>query len=176
MTDDKETGSSPMPCDFTKLQIAQSLRDYHHKALWEEEKHFTWLVSIIFSADILLATNDKIGTIEKSLLIFLVSLIGVAVSGLAWRVLRNESNNFQVALSRFIIQHNRCFRHPQLPEVGAYSTNKTLFKLLILGLLGRVSTRDSFQLIFVFFILLFILATGIAGYVAVLGIKAICMP
>ena len=167
MSDEKKQDAQSVPCDLAKLQVAQSLRDYHHKALWQEETHFTWLVSIVFSADILLATTDKLSTIEKLLLMLGVSLVGVVLSLIGLRVLRSESDNFQVALHRLIIEHNRCFQYAPLPEVPASSQNKNPIRLMVLGLLWRVSIRESFQLVLILFCLIFVLITIATGYIVV---------
>lgn len=40
--------------DIEKLKMAFTIRDSHHKSLWEEEKHFTWWLSILLSAQIVI--------------------------------------------------------------------------------------------------------------------------
>lgn len=174
MTPQRSRRASSGSCDPTKLQIAQSLRDYHHKALWEEEKHFTWLVSIIFTANVLLLTTDKLNLINRFLLIFLVSLIGLVICLIAFQVVRSESRNFQVALGRFIIEHNKCFENPRLPEVSMADPNRRPLDLILSGLRGQVSIRDSFQLVFVLFFLLFTL--GAVGSLIALSVILVQCP
>ncbi|MGD0946813.1 MAG: hypothetical protein ABSA52_05225 [Candidatus Binatia bacterium] len=109
------SGPESLP-DSKRLEIALALRDFHHKALWEEEKHFTWLVSIILSADVLLVTTSKLGVVFRSFLMLVVSLLGMDVCWIGQQVVRAESRNFQIALHRFIAQHNVYFDQPKLPQ------------------------------------------------------------
>jgi hypothetical protein len=143
------------PSDLTQLQIAQSIRDYHHKALWEEEKHFSWFLSIIFSLNVILITSEKLTPGSKGRLILFVSVVGVLICLIALRVVRNESANFQHALHRFNSQYNHCFVEPKQPEVSAANPNKTYIRLVLAALSGRASIRDAFQLLFLVFFVVF---------------------
>jgi hypothetical protein len=151
-------------CNLTRLQIAQSIRDFHHKGLWEEEKHFTWLVSIIFSAIIFLITNDKLMPFDKSILVMFVSFIGIIISLIGLKVFIAESINFQIALHRFIIEHNACFIDNKLIIIPRYIDNKTFFRLVYDFIRGRTSIREAFQLLLASFCIIFV-ACGIIGWI-----------
>jgi hypothetical protein len=163
MIQNENSNASNVSCDLTKLQIAQSLRDYHHKALWEEEKHFMWFVSIIMSVDVLLITTDKLDCTLKGFLILLASAIGAIVCLIALRVIRSESCNFQIALYRFIDEHNKCFSK-KLGQVDPDKSNKSYAELFKDMIRGRVTIRDSFQLLFCLFFLLFLAVEAVLGF------------
>lgn len=150
----------PRPTDLTKLQIAQTLRDYHHKALWEEEKHFMWFVSIFLSADLLLATTDKLTTSAKGAFIALVSTLGTVICLVGLRVLRKEGQYFQDALLRFVNQHNICFQDVPL-NLPRRAANKPVRLLLLDALHGKASVRDTFQSLFCLFLLVFVIAAAV---------------
>jgi hypothetical protein len=86
----------------------------------------------------------------------LVSVVGVLVCLIALRVVRNESANFQKALYRFNSQYNHCFGEPKQPEVSAANPNHTYLRLVLTVLSGRASIRDSFQLLFLVFLVVFV--------------------
>lgn len=138
--------------DITKLQFVQSIRAYHHAALWEEEKHFTWLNSLIFSAQLFLLTSSSEKIPVRFPLIVVVSLLGISTSLVALRVIRKESEYFLSALSRFVEEHNLVFQDTNraLPSVPV-SANKSYPKLIISFFLGRVGVRDAFQVVFLTF-------------------------
>jgi hypothetical protein len=155
-SDAAETISTETSTGLTKLQVAQGIRDYHHSALWEEEKHFTWFISIILSAALILITNDKVSLPLKVLLVFLVSLIGGIISLIALRVVRNESQNFQNSLIRLNDCLNRCFDDFKVPAPPERA-NKTYYGLVLAVLRGQCSIRDAFQFIFVVFAAAFVI-------------------
>lgn len=139
-----------------KLAIAQTLREYHHKALWEEEKHFTWLNSLVLSAQVLLFTADpaKVPIADRRIALVIVGLFGMLLSSLGLTVIRRESYNFHVALLRFIYFHNAVFPESPLPR-PARDANRTLGELLMLGCTGRLSIKDAFQTILLAFMAMF---------------------
>jgi hypothetical protein len=149
---------------LTKLQIAQSIRDFHHNALWEEEKHFTWLVSILITAMLLVFTNDKVTDTMRGVAVLVLSLAGLFISATALVVLRRESLNFQTALHRFVRQHNQCFPDIQLEIPATANPNKSFLRLAV-GTFRRGSyIRDAFQRLFIFAFCLFFI-TLISGAV-----------
>jgi hypothetical protein len=136
--------------DIARLQFAQSIRVFHHAALWEEEKHFTWLNSLILSAQLLLFNSEKIPFKFRFSLILVVSLLGVLASRIALRVIRKEGEYFCNALNRFVDEHNSIFPDKQLPPAPT-PPNKSYPTLLKSFLLGQVGVRDAFQVVFLAF-------------------------
>ncbi|HZF09013.1 MAG TPA: hypothetical protein VFE33_09510 [Thermoanaerobaculia bacterium] len=141
------------PDALERVKIAQAIREYHHRALWEEEKHFTWLVSIALGALVLLFTA-KIGRPEKLLLIGAVALAGALSALIGFRVLRLESVNFQLALQRVVSEHNRCFPAHSLANPPSTAT-KSIPRLIAAALQSRAGIRDYFELLLLFFSVLF---------------------
>ena len=92
--------------NLNRLEFAKGLREYHHKAIWEEEKHFTWLVSIILSLQVIVYTNDKICEQNKCLLILGLSFIGFIFCCLFLIVIRREGYFFHKALALFVKEYN----------------------------------------------------------------------
>jgi len=83
--------------DFYKL--AQDVRKYHHSALWEIEKHFTWWVSILLGALFLFLANAR--NLNGSLLALAftsTATFGFAVSLIGFMVVRREGRYFSEAL------------------------------------------------------------------------------
>jgi hypothetical protein len=69
-----------LPAASLRLQVARAMRDSHHRALWEEEKHFTWLLSIVLTADaVLLFRSAGLPEPDRSLAIGVASTLGALV-------------------------------------------------------------------------------------------------
>ena len=79
---------------FKLLEIAEARRRYHHNALWEEEKHFTWWVALILTALVALVTSPSIAPCTKSQLLLAGSFLGFVLSRIAWAVIRYEGVAF----------------------------------------------------------------------------------
>jgi hypothetical protein len=131
------------------------VREYHHKALWEEEKHFTWLNSLVLSGELLVFASDKLSTCSKSTLISILTGFGLLTSLLALKVVRAESRNFQRALRRYVEFDQLVFgsKDPEPP----LDANSGYVKLLWQSLLGRQNIRAAFQGVFILFAVAFVL-------------------
>jgi len=142
-----------MPERLDRLRSAHAFREFHHKALWEEEKHFTWLNSIILSVQVLLLTSDKVDERSKAPLMIVVSVVGVVLSLIAYGVLRRESRNFHDTLATFNDAHFAVF--------GGYrrdpgkAANKPTLSLLWTVVKFKANIRDSFQFVCLLFCLAF---------------------
>jgi len=88
--------------DVDKLQAAHLLREYHHKSLWEEEKHFTWLCSILLSGQVLFLTSDKVPARERATVVLVLGIVGLLLAVAAMRVIVLESRAFLEASDRFV--------------------------------------------------------------------------
>lgn len=126
-----------------ELNSAHALRDFHHKALWEEQKHFTWLCSIVLSALALVISTDSIATGTKTLLTYLLSIAGVTLSVIALRVVQLEAQGYADASKPFLALRRR---FPNLKtEYDSKSTGgRTSF-------LSLHSVRGLFSWIFLLF-------------------------
>jgi hypothetical protein len=160
------------------LQLSQEIRHYNHQALWEEEKHFTWWISIVFSTLIFVYLNSNLLVWQKVFIINLGCIFGFLVSLLGYRVIRKESIYFKDAIETFSRicralelhkinkeSQNSEWNLPLMPEYpvsenfqdARKNVNKPLHHLL-LGLFrsNTLSIRDCFQLIFIIFWFIFI--------------------
>jgi len=111
------------------LRFAQQLREYHHGALWEEEKHFLWLNSILLAAqaavfNAALNGDGLIGPELKPRDVVLIVLggLGLVLSIIALRVVRREGSF--------------------LPEPTSSSSSSTILSFLAMTI-GSTSPRDS---------------------------------
>lgn len=145
--------------ELEKLKIAQDIRLYHHRALWDEEKHFTWLLSGILSMQVLFIIEDDLSILEKYAFVSVISFVGIILSSIAFRVVRIESSYFQQAMRRFAIEHNKCFYDfDKLSTADKESDSCDLLCLIFSGLNGNTSVRVNFQLIMIVFIISFSLS------------------
>lgn len=136
-----------------RLKAAQQIRDYHHKSLWEEQRHFTWLISILLAGTLVLANADHIGAKEKFGILFLLSALGVSISAIAINVLRREGRSFMYAMQRYVPIHNEVFpgEHERMPDIAIVEQAESLRLLLHAVSRGTISIRESFQLVLVLF-------------------------
>lgn len=140
--------------DVKKLELAHTIREFHHKSLWEEEKHFTWWVSIVFSGLIVLYTNNGLCYRNKLIFIIIGSLIGIFLCITALRIMIVEGGYFHTALARFVNEYNKIFKTSPLPPVPE-EPNKKLRDLIKLFFIWKLGVRDSFQFLFYFLMLIF---------------------
>ena len=135
--------------DVKKLDLAHNIREFHHKSLWEEEKHFTWWVSILLSAQIIVYTSNSLFNRDKLIFVFIGSLIGIFLCIIAFRTLRKEGEYFHTALSKFVEEYNAIYVAPSLPKVPEMA-NKDIPQLIKSFFTGKVGVRDCFQILFLF--------------------------
>jgi hypothetical protein len=137
--------------DPERLKLAHQLREYHHKALWEEQKHFTWLLSIVLGAQVLVLTKDSIGLPSRNFILAILAGVAVVVVVLALAVVRREGAYFSEASQRLVPLLNQAFPDVQVPKVAA-KANTSLFKMAwLLFRPHKLSIRDAFQLVLVSF-------------------------
>lgn len=160
--------------DFYRL--AQDVRKYHHSALWEIEKHFTWWVSIFLGALFLLLVNkDKLDVNIIPWALGLTAVFGLVVSLIGSAVVRREGRYFSEALQicnraakalgldihPYTAQQRNCAQAPLQPIEFALhpedylvrpfnevkqTANKSYLRLLNV-LSARLNVRDYFQLV-----------------------------
>jgi hypothetical protein len=148
MATDKLPSWDPDAADALKL--AQQLREYHHKSLWEEEKHFTWLHSIILAAQAAIVTRTPAELEARGVLLIVLAIVGLCFVVIALRVVRREGAFFVEAHRLFVERFNALFPNQKL-EQPPQDPNKSLFALPFIVLGGKPSIRDNFQLVFLVF-------------------------
>ncbi len=140
--------------DAARLDLATKIRQYHHNAIWEEEKHFTWLISIVLSAQLLVLTSKEVSAAGKFVLVFVGSLVGVLLAITGFRVQRREAIYFRDANVRFVEEHNALYPNMQLPR-PSQKANRDILDLFLSFFTGKLGVRDSFQFLFLSFIIIF---------------------
>jgi len=84
------------------LELASQRLQHHHDALWEEEKHYSWWVYIIFAGLIYLYFKLPPVTLlvpwQKALIMGLGSLFGCFISLMGYNVVRREGEFFHKAI------------------------------------------------------------------------------
>lgn len=88
--------------NIKSLEMAHTIREFHHKSLWEEEKHFTWLISLLLTAQIILYMSNDLCNQNKFYFILILSITGNLICCMAFRILRREGYYFHKALSKFV--------------------------------------------------------------------------
>lgn len=135
---------------FEALRIAQQIREYHHKALWEEEKHFLWLNSIILAAQAAILTKSITEVPYHTILLISLAAIGLLFALIALRVIRREGVFFVDANKIFVAQYNMVFSTHKLP-VPSGVPNKSIYLLPFFLFSQKLSIRDAFQLVLLVF-------------------------
>ena len=83
------------------LEVTSQRVQHHHDALWEEEKHYSWWIYIIFAGLIYLYLRLPAFTLlepcQRALLMGLGSAFGVFISIMGYHVVRRESEFFYKA-------------------------------------------------------------------------------
>jgi hypothetical protein len=133
------------------LKFAQQLREYHHKALWEEEKHFTWLLSIILAAQAAVLTSKGSDLPARGPILIVLAVIGLAFVIVALRVVRREGEFFVNAHAFFVPLYNRHFPDHPLPAPPGAANRQVLALPLLLLAPWKLSIRDAFQLVLLVF-------------------------
>ncbi|MBN2163898.1 MAG: hypothetical protein JXR25_15915 [Pontiellaceae bacterium] len=152
------------------LKTANELRKYFHTALWEEEKHYTWLVSIILGSITLVITRE---TEYKAPIIFLLAVVGFVITRIAIAVIKAESRYFQIAIRRHIALENLVFVGDEngVPDKHIDDESKReLWERFIYN--KKVSIRSAFIFTFIFFEAVFIFV-GLISLIYTLWMVAI---
>jgi hypothetical protein len=145
---------------FTKLDLALRIRQNHHDAIWEEQKHFTWLISIILSAQLIVFVGTKLDPSQKIALIIISSVVGVLFAITGFRVQRIEGVYFYDANIKYNEAYSAVFGVTE-PPYRRGSANKTPWRLMLSVFTNRSGVRDHFQFLFLAFIAVF---AGTATY------------
>jgi hypothetical protein len=148
-----ETGAQGNPnlSAVEALKFAQQLREYHHKALWEEEKHFTWLLSIILAAQAAVLTAK--GSDLPARAPISDRLGGHRACVRHRRAPRRASGRGILcdAHALFVPFYNRQFPDRPLSAPPAAANRPVLVLPLLLFAPWKLSIRDTFQLVLLVF-------------------------
>jgi hypothetical protein len=83
------------------LEIISERERHFHESLWEEEKHYTWWVYILFAGLIYLYTSHGVCNIVKFILILGLSIFGIWICLAAINAIRREGRDFCIAHQMF---------------------------------------------------------------------------
>jgi len=151
--------------DLARVELAFEIRKYHHGAIWEEQKHFTWLISILLSAIVIGATSDRLSETTTAIVVLVGSMVGCFLAVTAFRVQRREGEYFRNANASFVDEWNLAFPSSPLLRPPARA-NRPLYSLIGGAFIGKIGVRDYFQLLFVAFAVAFTALT-IFGIVSI---------
>jgi len=152
----KKFGSNKIPSkdDMEFYKLTSDLRSHFHDALWEEEKHYTWLISILLGVIVLVTVRLNVGTEElKLLIVFGLSYIGGIFSKIAFNVIKEESQYFQIAFYRHVKAENKIFPSNPCPVPSSSWEPDNCWRLLWLLVFTnkRLGVRGNFLATFVLF-------------------------
>lgn len=148
---------------IARLDIANQLRQPHYNSIWEQQKHFTWLISAVFSAEAIVFGTGLLNSHGKPIILCLVSGIGILFSLMGFRVQRIEGRYFCSANEVFAREYKAVFPYAEVPY-RRQDPNKTVPGLFVAVLRDRAGVRDSFQFIFLALSAVFI-AIAICGFI-----------
>lgn len=153
------------------LELSQALRKYYHDALWEEERHFTWWVSIVFPFLVFIYSQSQLDAWQKVTMITVGSLLGIFLAFTGYLVVRREGIYFSDALETFCRTSAALGLHepsepvsdpqrefalmPEYPvsesfEKAREKANKSCTRLLLSVFRPKtLGVRDCFQLVFI---------------------------
>jgi hypothetical protein len=149
--------------DIARLDMADKIRHSNYNSIWEQQKHFTWLISIILSAQAILLAGTKLDSAEKVVILCIASIIGITISLIGFRVQRIEGIYFCQANELFAKEYQTVYPDAP-PPYHSGEPNKNLSNLIISCFQGRAGVRDHFQILFLAFMTVF---TAIAIYACV---------
>lgn len=143
------------PLDTARLDMAFRIRAYHHNSIWEEQKHFTWLISIFLAAELIALNGEGLSRASRAVIVIAGSVVGIILASVGFRVQRREGESFRRANALFVEEFNAIFPLATL-EPPAPDANKTIRSLAASFLRGRAGVRDYFQVLFLSFIIVFV--------------------
>ncbi len=159
------------------LDISNAWVRRHSEVLWEEEKHFTWWVSIVLGGITLVLFQTGLSALQKAGITTVGSAFGVFLSWVAFYVIRREGEHFREAREMWLRTSRSLGLHKAEWQVDAQvavpltrdvpiqsdfervrsEANRTLLDLAREALHPTALTiRDWFQLVFMASTLLFI--------------------
>lgn len=73
--------------------VSQRVR-HQHSALWEEEKHYSWWVYVLFAGLIWVYTNEHLSVVQKHAIITSGGVFGMVLAFSAFKAIRREGEYF----------------------------------------------------------------------------------
>jgi hypothetical protein len=79
------------------LDIVSQDRKHEHGALWEEEKHYSWWIYVLFAGLIWVYANGHISVVGRQVIITLGGVLGMILAFFAFQAIRRESEYFHTS-------------------------------------------------------------------------------
>jgi hypothetical protein len=102
--------------DIARLDMAHKIRHTNYNSIWEQQKHFTWLISIILSAQAIILASTKLDSFDKLTVLFVGSLLGMITSVVAFKVQRIEGGYFCHANEVYAEEYRAIYPHAEIPH------------------------------------------------------------
>jgi hypothetical protein len=147
-----------------KLDLLFRIRQGHHNAIWEEQKHFTWLISIILSGQLVIFAGVKTASTQKITLIVISSLVGILFAAIGFQTQRIEGIYYTNANAAYNEAYKVLFR-TAAPSLHRRNPNKKIKELISTIFTNSSGVRDYFQFLFLSFIVVFA-ATAVYACIA----------
>lgn len=141
--------------DIARLDMAHRIRHSNYNSIWEQQKHFTWLISIILSAQAVILASVKLDSTDKLIVLCVGSLLGIITSIIAFRVQRIEGIYFSRASEVYAEEYRAVYPYAEAPH-RSQKPNKAVSSLVTSVIRGRAGVRDHFQLLFLAFAAVFL--------------------
>lgn len=152
-----------------RLEFAFKRWSYHHTAIWEAQKHFTWFISIVLSAEVISLSTASLSHTTRLVTVEVLSVVGVVLAWIGCRVQRREGSLFTFASDEYAAEHNAIFPERPLPVRDVSQDgdaklpgNPSWPALIVAPFRPGTGIRVMFQWLFVLFM---------AGF-AVIGVAA----
>jgi hypothetical protein len=165
---------------LAQLAEAREWVHHYHRALWDEERHYAWWVSIILPSLAFVYVAPGVGTDAKRILITAGAGLGMALAWLGQHIVRVESRNFSKAMWRHeaLVRVLGLDAPRDVPNIGraklyepgfgncpdemvAANDGDRLVRFRRGGALFRIGIRSAFRLTFWLFLLVY--AAIVAG-------------
>lgn len=157
MSDHNKTGDDAGN-QLKKIEIAQTIVNKHHSALWEAQKHFTWWLSILLSAQLITYTSDTLNSLSKTIFVTIIGIVGIFICRIAFLSLTRESEYYCEAFNRYRKAFNDIYTDHPITR-PASTANPSLVELFRLFLKGKLRIREGFNLVFYVFGFVFFIIT-----------------
>lgn len=144
------------------LPNIMSLRQYHHTALWEQQKHFTWWISIIIGTNILILNSNSLTLLQKLIISHILMILGILITLIALSVLGKETKNFNEILDSFntITNQLKLNEYGLIPHYNTKPINTmTTSKILLIYKFFKfqeLRITEYFQLVFIVCLIVFL--------------------
>lgn len=160
------------PRSLDRLEFAFKRWSYHHSAIWEAQKHFTWFISIVLSAQVLSLTTKSLSHTTRLVAVEVLSVVGLVLAWIGCRVQRREGSLFTYASDEYVAEHNAVFPKWKMPvrevkdeDASKMPGNPSWPALLVAPFRPGTGIRVMFQWLFLLFMVGFVAVGAVAPFI-----------